>query len=157
MKKTTISIENELETARVYLDGAIDEFFGQCINQVKDINKKIVVFNFQNLNFINSVGIRHWVDFLSNFQAGRDVIFEECSPIVVNQINMLPEFQGNAKIESIYGEFICEDCNETKVERYPISLGYSKLIDSMQAKPCPGCPRIGLPRTGGTTPCPRGT
>ena len=57
-------------------------------------------------------------------EGGRDIIFKECTPDVIMQVNMIPSFAGNAKIESFYCNYICETCDNTEtvlleVEKLP--------------------------------------
>ena len=139
MKKTTISIKNESDKSVVYVEGSIDEYFGEYCKEIKEIKQSNIVFNFEHLTFINSVGIRHWVEFLGEFEKKREIIFEECSPVVVNQINMLPEFQSNSKIVSIFGEFLCEDCGFTKNEKFLTEAGYDTLVSQMANRACQSC------------------
>ena len=39
-----------------------------------------------------------------------EIIFEQCTPEVVMQINMIPSFKGSAKVKSVYGNFVCDEC-----------------------------------------------
>jgi len=68
------------------------------------------VFNFRRVASVNSCGVRAWINFMREAQKDRQIGFEECPPEVVMQINMIPSFRGEAKINSVYGHFICSDC-----------------------------------------------
>ena len=43
-------------------------------------------------------------------QAGRDIIFEECTSEIIMQINMIPSFKGKASITSLYAGYVCDEC-----------------------------------------------
>ena len=62
---------------------------------------KNVIFNFRQVEYVNSCGVRSWINFLRDIQEGREVIFEECTPEIVSQINMIPNFRGKAHIKSV--------------------------------------------------------
>ena len=50
-----------------------------------------VTFNFQQVETVNSCGVRSWINFMRELQqAGRDIIFEECTSEIIMQINMIP-------------------------------------------------------------------
>ena len=49
-------------------------------------------------------------------KSNREISFEECTGEIVMQINMIPSFKSTAKIASVYGNFVCDDCgNEEAV------------------------------------------
>lgn len=101
-------------------------FFSGQINEdaevpLAELNEKVgdhCVFNLKDIEAINSLGVRAWINFLRNFEQKRHLVFEECPPEVVNQINMIPNFKGKAKIRSLYAGYICENCGATKMELF---------------------------------------
>lgn len=75
-------------------------------------DEKRVVFNFAKVKSINSLGVRTWVSFLRSIEENREIIFAECTPDVIMQINMIPSFLGKAKIESFTTNYLCEVCHK---------------------------------------------
>ena len=70
-----------------------------------------LVFNFRQVDSVNSCGVRSWINFMRDLEKeSRDITFEECTSEIVMQINMIPSFKGNAKIASVYGGYVCDDC-----------------------------------------------
>ena len=71
-------------------------------------------FNFASVKSINSLGVRAWVTFLRSIEDGREVVFEECVPDVIMQINMIPSFQGKAQIKSFFVNYVSPETDKTR-------------------------------------------
>lgn len=74
-----------------------------------------VVVNTKDVDRINSCGVREWIQSLKNVPDGCELIYEECSPAFLDQINMISNFTGNGKVKSFYVPYICEAC-DTKAD-----------------------------------------
>jgi anti-anti-sigma regulatory factor len=70
-----------------------------------------VVFNLGGVRRINSCGVREWVQFVATLPGVSDLVFTHCSPAIVNQLNMIYNFRGSAKIRSFFAPYVCERCN----------------------------------------------
>ena len=81
-------------------------------SDIKEVTKTL--FNFAQTTSVNSLGVRAWVQFLRGIGEGREITFEECSPDVIMQINMIPNFQSKATILSFFTNYVCEQCNATQ-------------------------------------------
>lgn len=96
----------------ILLRGVIDEDanFDSLANLGASLN-----FNFKGVTAINSCGVRTWVNFMK--QIGHvEVVYEECPPLIVRQMNMIPSFVGHATVKSVYVPYVCDKCeNETMV------------------------------------------
>lgn len=57
---------------------------------------KNVIVNFKQVESVNSCGVRAWITFMRDLEKGRTVVFEECTPEIISQINMIPNFKGKA-------------------------------------------------------------
>lgn len=92
------------EEAEVYLGQIIHRLGPKCI------------LNFKNVEYVNSCGVRGFINFMRELEKNREVHFEECTAEIITQINMIPSFKGNAKILSLYCPYSCDDCgNEDMV------------------------------------------
>jgi len=87
-----------------YLSGKIDEDFRRGD---LDLSKfKNVTFNFKDLSMINSCGIREWIDFLKEVPDDVVVNYEECTPIIVTQMNIISGFlRPNINVLSFYAPY----------------------------------------------------
>lgn len=110
MESLKITREKRGDWDVVRLIGPINEEAGiHFIRLYSDSGDK-VVFNFRDVTVVNSNGLRAWVLFFRDFKTDRDIELEECSPTIVDQMNMLPSFTQKAVVRSIYLPFECEDC-----------------------------------------------
>jgi len=95
------------------------------------------IFNFRQLTSINSCGIRSWVNFLK--ELGRaQVFYEECPPLVVRQMNMVPSFLGTAQVLSVFLPYVCDNCEAEKM----LLANTENLNDPSSVKesiPCDSC------------------
>ena len=73
-----------------------------------------VIVNFKKVDSINSCGVRAWITFMRDLEKGRTVVFEECTPDIVSQINMIPNFKGKADVKSLYGSYTCPSCGHSQ-------------------------------------------
>jgi len=101
---------------------------------------KQVIVNFRQVENVNSCGVRAWITFMRDLEKGRSIIFEECTPEIVSQINMIPNFKGTADVQSLYGSYTCPGCGHqqnhlfTKGKNIPASSG-----DGAEAVKCAKC------------------
>lgn len=95
----------------VFLRGAIDEDtnFTPLIKLGGNL-----VLNFKGITAINSCGIRSWVNFLKDL-GEIEVTYEECPPLIVRQMNMVPSFLGKAHVSSVYVPYICDECENERI------------------------------------------
>ncbi len=95
------------------LSGKLNENAGlQLLRLYRDAGPRCV-FNFRDVVAVNSHGLRAWVLFLRDFQTDRQIELEECSAVVVDQINMLPSFLQKAKVRSIFVPYECAACGDS--------------------------------------------
>lgn len=113
-----ISVEKKGEWDQVVYAGPINEDSEVALNPVLSQIGKNVIFNFKSVEYVNSCGVRAWINFLREAETGRSVIFEECTPEIVSQINMIPNFKGQAKIKSVYASYACDNCGHQGWELY---------------------------------------
>jgi len=94
------------------------------------------VLNFKDITSINSCGIRSWVNFLKEL-GETEVFYEECPPVIVRQMNMVPSFVGRAKVLSVYVPYVCDACE--KEEMKLVSEQDFKSGNVQETFTCPHC------------------
>ncbi len=97
------------------LKGEINEDL--LIEELISNNSKKIRINFENVEMINSCGVREWIKFVEAISNdGAKVEYYNCPQIVVQQINMVTGFVPNqGSIETFYAPYFCEECeNEDK-------------------------------------------
>ena len=125
---------------RMMIIGPIDEEAEVHLTQfLKTLGQKVVV-NFRQITTVNSCGVRAWINFMRELSKGRQVVFEECKPEIISQINMIPSFRASAHIQSVYGSYDCPKCKNhqdvllTRGKNLP-----NRLADGLPEIPCAKC------------------
>ncbi|MFW7377777.1 MAG: hypothetical protein ACOH5I_03070 [Oligoflexus sp.] len=138
--KSKILTEGEkAETAHIRLEGGLDETAGPILAELQAIQSGKVIINFANIKYVNSLGIRHWINFISLFQEGKEVIFEGCTQDLMMQINMLPAFQGECKVASFSLLYECESCGHEGTTLLSCEDGRTELSRQIQEMCCEQC------------------
>src|SRR4030095_8658657 len=71
-----------------------------------------LVLDLGGVKKISSFGIREWVDFVTTAgKHARSLILIECTPKVVDQLNMVANFTGGGRVFSFYAPFRCDYCD----------------------------------------------
>ncbi len=74
-----------------------------------------VKIDFAKVEYVNSCGVRAWINFLRELERDRQVEFANCTPEIVTQMNMIPSFKGRAIVSSVFGNYTCSVCDNKKV------------------------------------------
>ncbi|HLE09883.1 MAG: hypothetical protein A2504_10805 [Bdellovibrionales bacterium RIFOXYD12_FULL_39_22] len=133
------STKQELETLQITIGGAVDEdvrFPQLTLSAVKKI-----VFDFKELNLINSCGIREWVVWLRNIPASIEVLYRNCPRILIEQINMIEGLMpANGYIESFYLPYYCEECDKQTMLLCERGKDYTRSgMETKEFVPCSKC------------------
>ncbi len=126
--ETSVQILQEKDYDKVVIVGPINEEAEVHFAKLPESLGKKVVINFRQVAFINSLGVRAWINFMREL-GNRTLVFEECTPEIVNQINMIPNFKGNASIQSVFGTFFCSSCNTSQEELFVTGRNFPKGPD----------------------------
>lgn len=116
------------EEAEVHLSQVLPKLGPKC------------VMNFRQVEYVNSCGVRGWINFMRNLEKNRQVVFEECTPEIVMQINMIPSFKGNAQIHSVYSFYSCSSCSHQQSVLFVDGKNLPKTPDDeIPPVACPKC------------------
>ena len=98
----------------VYLSGAINENAEATLQElVAQLPVGPVRIDCQTVDYINSIGVMHWLEFLSEARKRQvSLTFERCAPVFYDYAMMLPQFAPDGAIQSLMVPFICESCEE---------------------------------------------
>lgn len=115
MKRLQINKQILQDELNVELIGAIDE--DADFKELIGLEQKNISFDFNQVNMINSCGIREWIKFLEKIPESIHVTYNNCPQIIIEQINMVHGFfRKGASINSFYAPYFCENCDkENKV------------------------------------------
>jgi serine/threonine protein kinase len=101
------------EPGYLKLEGEIDE-----TSDLKTVfsRKGTVWLDLGEVNRINSVGIRKWLEAARFATPELTLVFERCSPAIVAQINMVPAFAAMGQVSSILAPYLCPSCGDESLE-----------------------------------------
>ena len=132
-------IEHQDKLDKVIFSGPINENLGNNLAKLESEVGKVVTFVLKDIDYINSIGIRCWLEFLRNFEDGRTLVYEDCAPDMISQINMIPHLAGNATITTFFGTLACPSCETERLHRFAATDGHDSLIKQAQSETCPKC------------------
>lgn len=129
------------------------ELFGE-VTELTDFSKimpkflkKTIIINCKNIKKLNSTGVKKWIMYFESLEKeGYTLIFEELSPLVVEQRNQIRNFLGaNSFVTTMVVPFQCKKplCKC----KFELSIDATSIInhidfenDSLNAHPpCPKC------------------
>ncbi len=121
--------------------GPIDAEAEVYLDQLLPKLGKNICFNFKQVESVNSCGVRSWINFMRELEKEeRKIIFEECTSEIVMQINMIPNFKGNAQVISVYGAYVCDECGYEKTILFKSGENLpQKPIDELPPIECSQC------------------
>lgn len=93
------------------LGGAIDEHFdGKKLSA--SVKTRILVLHLAGIDRMSSFGIREWGDFIEGLAKNvEQLVLIECSPKVMDQLNMVANFIGSGRVLSFYAPYRCDYCD----------------------------------------------
>ena len=129
MSNSELTIETKTEDDQLIytFTGAINEdfTFGHLLEQKASTH----IFDFDSVSLLNSCGIREWIRFVEQLGNEVKIIYRNCPPIVVLQMNMVKGFlSDNATVESFYAPYY-DDENDRELK----VLLHSDEIKELQA------------------------
>jgi anti-anti-sigma regulatory factor len=120
--------------------GTIDESFeGKKI--ARSLSADTLVLDLGGVKKISSFGIREWVDFATTaVKSVKQMVLIECAPKVVDQLNMVANFNGGGRVFSFYAPFRCDYCDSEQRSLLEVNKDF-EAIKSMKLgdRPCPNC------------------
>lgn len=111
--KFSYEVEERPAELHLGLKGTIDEDVD--FSSIPTPKKERYIFNFDGVKGINSCGIREWVRFSEKIDPSTQLVYLNCTQIIIEQINMVAGFfRKGSKVEKFYAPYFCEDCDEEK-------------------------------------------
>jgi anti-anti-sigma regulatory factor len=119
---------------RASIVGKIDEKFdGQdVLNQVRPGQR--VTLRLDGVRSISSLGVRALEGFMQRL-GDREVVLEDISAAVANQVTMIPNLLGTATVKSAKLPFVCPSCGTEE----PRSIPYQPNAATTHAPACSSC------------------
>jgi anti-anti-sigma regulatory factor len=132
----TLKIEKRATGLWVELAGDVteDSEFSAILNE----KPLLLTLDLAGIKRINSTGVREWINFVGALKKeGTRITFERCSVAIVQQMNMIANFSGNAEINSVYAPYICPSCDTEESKLLNFRVNAKPNLDELT--PCPNC------------------
>jgi len=113
-----IVIQQSRDSAHIAVAGSIDERAAEEFAKIANGLPSKLVFNFRGIVALNSFGVDAWITFYKAIYKNRFIVFEDCTPEIVTQINMTPIFRGPAVIQSVFANYECPTCAHKQQQLY---------------------------------------
>ena len=105
----SIQKTNTANGLNVELSGAFEETV-QLETLIGPVQGVLTV-NCRGLTRINSVGVKTWINYFQKLKmAGITIRFEECSPPIVEQLNMISNVSCGGEVVSVLLPYSCVKC-----------------------------------------------
>jgi anti-anti-sigma regulatory factor len=125
---------NEDGSFRAVLVGKIDEKFdGQAILDAVQPHQRVIL-RLDGVRGISSLGVRALESFMAKL-GERDVVLEDISAAIANQVTMIPNLLGTARVTSAKLPFICPSCGTEEARSIP----YEPNAATTHAPKCSAC------------------
>ncbi len=96
---------------RYHFDGTIDDSFDAGMSSL--FTHDMLVFDFEKLNMINSIGILRFINFLNKLNPSQNIIYENVPATIVNQMSLVSGLiSARFKIKSFYVPYVAKDSDE---------------------------------------------
>lgn len=133
--KLELNVEISADEVEVKLKGIIDEDsdFGKATN----LNAKSYIFDFKEIESINSCGIREWINYLTSISDDANIIYRNCTQVIIEQMGMVKGFvREGASVESLFAPYFCEDCDDEFKHHLKVTEVQDKKAPQVK---CPSC------------------
>lgn len=133
-------VQPRSEGTWVSLGGSINESCSEALTRLAtSLPTGTCVFNLRDIPLVNSIGASYWIKFIKAIGSGRALIFEECSPAVVAQLNMSPSFRGAAEVRSVCAPYSCANCDYQDLHLLVKGVNLPDPGERVEARVCPKC------------------
>ncbi len=122
---------------RIQLEGSISEHtdFRSLIEVASDS----LALDLAHVDQINSCGVREWINFVNALrELGKNLEMHRCSPAIVRQLNMISNFRGDGKVQSVLAPYFCDACDNEMTQIVDLA-GIESPPEIAETLPCPNC------------------
>jgi anti-anti-sigma regulatory factor len=133
----TAYVKRSGKSTTVALRGAIDEAAAPPLLQIlPKIVVVDVIFDCAEVGTINSLGFRHWLQFLRGLAERSTFRFLNCPPAYIDYAGMLQETAFAERIVSVLVPFRCKSCGEEESSAVDVD---AVIADGVDWAICPRC------------------
>lgn len=124
---------------QIHFSGSLDE--NSKLPDNADTFHGNLILNMADVNQINSMGCRTWVNWIKSLKAEGQIRLAECSAPVIGQANILIGFlPGHVKVDSFFVPYSCPMCNGVQLKLYNTKDAFVNGQVTVKEKiPCAKC------------------
>jgi len=121
------------------VSGTVDETFSA--SQLSGQIRADTILHLGKVTRFSSFGVREWVRLMKDLQGRvKHCILVECSPAVVNQLNVVVDFAAGAHVKSVQLPYACQNCELDKLVTVDVDAQRSELLaGTLPQVSCPQC------------------
>lgn len=132
-----IQVRRVPDRIQVLISGVVDETAD--LSELGGLDGRLE-FNLAGLERFNSFGVRKWMDAMRALAESSSMTFVECSPTVIDQLNMINGFLASGRVVSFYGDMICDHCDAEATALFRASE--CRDLDRLPPVKCDDCGRM---------------
>ncbi len=137
IKKLNVKKVDHRNFTQLHLSGVINEKT-ELKNAFEETRNEIHIYC-REIQAISSVGAKLCSQFFKELdKKGKKLWFYECSPAMIEQVNVIPSFIPRAQIQSICVPFICKRCGAELEKPYPVDEAMMTRFKGLVTK-CDAC------------------
>ena len=136
-RAATIEVVQVGDTALVTVTGLIDERFagfGRVVAGMKN-----VVLDVGAMTRMTSFGVRQWLNAMEDLRSISDLYVLNCPTFFVDQLNMVLNFGGSAKVLTAVAPYVCPGCGVESGELVDVHARRGTLTREPPEKLCSRC------------------
>ncbi|HEY8142182.1 MAG TPA: hypothetical protein VIG06_05910 [Kofleriaceae bacterium] len=127
----TFRVSEKADEVDIAIAGTLDEASEM---PVPDVRGRRVVIDAQGVTRANSMGVRAWVEMMTDLSARtREIVVMRVPAVLVTQASMISTFFGTARIHSFMSPWVCLQCDNSLEQLH----GGADPVP--QTVPCPKC------------------
>jgi len=134
-----IKVQRSKAGVEIKLGGNMNEVAGVKLLQLLNEDGRDFAFELSEIDSINSLGVRAWIDFIRSFEDGRNLEFRACSPVFLSQMFLLDATIGKSKVRSILVRGVCAACEGETNKLLDIATAGKSLTVATLRGTCPSC------------------
>jgi len=107
----TFRVSEKADEVDIAIAGTLDEASEM---PVPDVRGRRVVIDAQGVTRANSMGVRAWVEMMTDLSARtREIVVMRVPAVLVTQASMISTFFGTARIHSFMSPWVCLQCDNS--------------------------------------------
>lgn len=135
------TVQKNSDQLTVTLQGDLNEDCNAALQAVRaqlPQDCRAISFDMQHVKWINSFGIKVWLNFVNHLNANRIKLeYQNCPVAFIDYVNLTPTITGGGNVVSFYAPFVCSKCHGDHQIKYLAAQVSAGTIQANHS--CPKC------------------